>query len=78
MGQCHLTETCVFFTREIGYSPELQAAMRREYCLGDWSRCARLLALDFMPREELPADMIPTDLDQLEQLRRTRSGGGAD
>ncbi len=78
MSQCHLTDTCIFFNVEVGYSPDLQAAMRREYCLGDNSRCARLLALEFMPREEVPADMIPTDLEQLERLRRARTGGGAD
>ncbi len=78
MSRCHLAEDCVFFNVEVGYSPELQTAMRKEYCLGRFEDCARLLALEFMRREELPADMIPTDHEQLERLSRSRTGGGAD
>lgn len=78
LSTCRLIETCIFFNAEVGYSPDLQAVMRQQYCLGDSSQCARLLALEFMPREELPPDMIPTDHEQLERLRRERTGGGAD
>lgn len=68
MGRCVYTEQCIFFTDEIGYSIDLQAHMRMEYCLTDNTRCARLLAMDKLPLAEIPDDLIPSELERLEQL----------
>lgn len=68
MSLCELTETCVFFNDDVGYSPELQEQMRTTYCRGDNSDCARLRALDDMPRSAVPDDLIPTDHERLAEL----------
>ncbi|MDZ4170284.1 MAG: hypothetical protein U1E26_11620 [Coriobacteriia bacterium] len=78
MVRCIHIETCVFFNDRVGYSPELQESMREEFCVVANSGCARFIAMADMPRDEIPDDLIPTDLEQLERLRRARSGGGAD
>lgn len=68
MSRCEWTEACTFFNDEIGYSPELQADMRAEFCLGDSTHCARLEAIADLPIEEIPDDLIPTDHARLERL----------
>jgi hypothetical protein len=80
MSRCQWAEVCVFFTDEVGYSPELQQKMREEYCLGDNTSCARLLAMEFLPADRIDDDLLPTDLARLALLRSasTTSGGGAD
>ena len=84
MSECQYTPICPFFIAQIGYSPELNAAMKEQYCLGDSSSCARLLALDVVDRvEDVPDDLLPSDHVRLGTLRlevygREGGGGGAD
>lgn len=68
MSRCQWTEVCVFFTDDVGYSPEMQEQMREVYCLGDSSDCARLAAIADLPLEEIPDDLIPTDHERLAVL----------
>ena len=68
MARCRYTETCPFFTAGVGYSPGLFEAMRDRYCLGDSDDCARLLAITVVGRENVPAEMLPTDHETLKRL----------
>ncbi len=68
MTRCSWTETCTFFTDEVGYSIDLQAAMRAQYCLGDNTSCARLHSIDVLPLNRIPDDLIPTDHERLAEL----------
>jgi hypothetical protein len=63
-----MTDVCVFFNDEVGYSIDLQTAMRLQYCLGDSSACARLAARNAISLDYLPDDLIPTENERSEQL----------
>lgn len=66
MPRCAHTETCPFFTAEVGFSPELHDAMKARYCLGDNSDCARLKASEILGGVTLvPTDMLPSDTERL-------------
>ena len=69
MVRCKLTDDCPFFTDVVGYSPELNDAMKQRYCLVDNPECARRRAIDSVGRENVPVEMLPSDLDLLEQLQ---------
>lgn len=68
MNRCALADDCPFFNTDVGFSPDLNEAMRERFCLGDSSGCARLAALAFLPREQVPADLLPTDNDRLQRV----------
>jgi hypothetical protein len=68
MPRCQYTDICIFFTDEIGYSIDLQAAMRIEYCMGDFESCARFQAMPYLQPEEIPDDLIPTDHARVAEL----------
>lgn len=69
MSECVHLRGCVFFSdKGPGYSPELHEAMIARYCRGDSSDCARLLAMECVPRDAVPADLLPTDLDRLAEI----------
>lgn len=73
MARCMHTEICSFFTAEVGYSPELNHAMKERYCLDDNSDCARLLAMDVIGMENVPDEMLPGDHEMLEQFKAARA-----
>lgn len=75
MATCVWTEECVFFSEEVGFSPDLNAAMRQRFCLGDNTGCARLEALAVLPLDEIPDDLLPTDNERLQRLVEERTGG---
>lgn len=60
------------FGEAVGYSPELAELARGAYCYGDWARCARYIAwTDLGVRdEEALADLFPSDMARIDQLRR--------
>lgn len=66
--RCAWTEACSFFTDEVGYSIDLQGTMRASYCMGDNTNCARLDAINYLPFNKIPQDLIPTDHERLQQL----------
>lgn len=68
MSVCEWSKVCPFFADEIGYSIGLFSAFRSEYCYGDQSRCVRLIAVDYLPLNEIPDDLLPTDHERLEEL----------
>ena len=74
MPRCSHTETCAFFTADVGYSPELNHAMKERYCLGNSSACVRLLAAAIIGMENVPDDMLPSDERTLEEIKRRAKG----
>jgi hypothetical protein len=68
MAKCEYTTECVFFTDEVGYSPELWDEMRAAYCLVGDRTCALLRVLACMVREDIPDDLIPTDAARADEL----------
>ena len=71
MTRCEFTDTCTFFIDEVGYSPELNEAMKRQFCLEDNSKCARRLAIEIVGRENVSDEMLPTDEDTLDEIKRS-------
>lgn len=77
MAECIRTETCIFFTDEVGYSPELWDEMRAAFCLVGDKSCARFRLLAYMTAEEVPRDLIPTDAERADALiAECEAGGG--
>lgn len=68
VARCEYTDICPFFIDEVGYSIDLQATMRIEFCLTDSTECARLAAMDVLPLEEIPDDLLPTEHERLAKL----------
>lgn len=74
MARCIWTDGCVFFTDEVGYSPELWGEMKAAFCLSDNSGCARLRLMDHVPADQIPDDLIPTDNERADQIIETAKG----
>ncbi len=65
---CAYRESCLFFEHGVGYSPELNRSMKQRFCLKDSAGCARFIALEAIGRDDVPADLLPSDRDRLEDM----------
>ena len=67
MHACKNKAACPFFN-DGGYSPALNDAMRKRYCLANNPECARRKAIEALGREAVPHDLLPTDYERLDSL----------
>ena len=68
MPECQYMPVCPFFCVEVGYSPQLLQSMKQQYCFGDKTHCARLLAIDIVAIDDVPDDLLPSDIERLDGL----------
>ena len=68
MHACTNTETCPFFNDGVGYSPQLNDAMKKRFCLCNNPECARRKAIEALGRDGVPLDLLPTDYERLDVL----------
>lgn len=57
MAECECLSTCLFFNDKMADKPATSEMLKRRYCLGDNSGCAR-----FIVRQALGANKVPTNL----------------
>lgn len=57
MGRCRYLDSCAFFNDVVVLPDFAEEALRKQYCLGDFERCKRKMALD--AGEEVPDNMVP-------------------
>ncbi len=68
MGECECLASCGFFSERIANMPVMAQMTKERYCLGDNSRCARYIIFKALGREQIPADLFPSELYLAERL----------
>ena len=59
MADCELLKICVFFNAREEKYPVATARLKKDYCRGDNSGCARYLVYRVLGKEAIPEDLIP-------------------
>lgn len=70
MTDCELTTKCLFFNDKMANMPSTANMMKRKYCQGDFEHCARYIVCKALGRENVPADLTPSQADRAKQLVR--------
>jgi hypothetical protein len=66
MSECERLQTCPFFSGKIAAMPSVAELMKKCYCFGDKTKCARYqLVLAGLP---VPLDLLPNDNEQASRL----------
>ncbi len=69
VSKCDRYAECPFFNgRLANYAPAIVDSMKREFCNGDYERCARYRVFQELGKGYAPADMTPIDQDQADQI----------
>lgn len=65
MAKCKMIDECPFHGGRLSqYSPSVVESMKRFYCEGGQSLCARYKIITTLGKEHVPMDLSPNDMDQ--------------
>jgi len=61
MAECERLDECPFFNDRLNNMPPVAEAMKRRYCMRNYTLCARYVVKSFLGRKHVPADLFPSD-----------------
>ncbi|MEQ8170480.1 MAG: hypothetical protein ABRQ38_16455 [Candidatus Eremiobacterota bacterium] len=64
MGNCECLERCPFFNNKMPDRPATAELMKKKYCQGDNSQCARYIIFKKLGSSKVPIDLYPSQLDK--------------
>jgi len=70
MADCELIAACPFFNDKMADMPSMAALLKKQYCNGQPSNCARYQVRQKLGKEKVPADLFPNQNDRVRQLMK--------
>jgi len=67
MADCKMTSECLFFNDKMANMPSTASMMKRKYCRGDFTHCARYIVQAALGKENVPADLTPSQAEKAKQ-----------
>jgi len=61
MADCPLLPACQFFTGKMENMPSVSLYLKKQYCQGDNTTCARWMVFSALGREKVPGDLFPNE-----------------
>lgn len=68
MGNCELISKCIFFNDKMANMPSTANMLKKKYCQGDHTKCARYVVCKALGREKVPGDLTPSQMDKARLL----------
>jgi hypothetical protein len=68
MADCEMLAKCIFFNDKMANMPAMAEMLKKKYCRGDNSACARYVVCKSLGREKVPGDLTPSQLDRAQKL----------
>ncbi len=68
MAECECLPKCPFFHDKMESMPALAGMMKKKYCQGDNSTCARFMVFKAKGRDFVPGDLYPSQQDRAKQI----------
>lgn len=65
MAECECLPGCVFFNDKMASIPTTAEMMKKRYCLGDNSKCARHMVKVELGSAKVPADLYPSQVERV-------------
>jgi hypothetical protein len=64
MPDCKLIEGCVFFNDKMQNKPVSAEMLKKNFCKGKNTHCARYIVFEALGKENVPADLFPNDIER--------------
>ena len=68
MSECECLPRCPFFNDVMSDMPSTADRMKRKFCLGDNSNCARYLVFKALGSPNVPATLFPMQKERAQEL----------
>jgi hypothetical protein len=68
MAECECLPKCPFFHDKMESMPSVAGMMKKKYCQGDNSTCARFMVFEAKGRDFVPADLYPSQQERAKQI----------
>ena len=68
MSDCECLPKCVFFHDQMADMPATAESMKRRFCRGDSSGCARHMVFAGAGKEKVPADLYPNNVNRAQLI----------
>ncbi len=68
MPDCEMISKCLFFNDKMANMPSTANMLKKKYCKGDFTKCARYVVCKALGREKVPADLTPSQMDKAKLL----------
>lgn len=68
MADCECLPKCPFFNDRMAEKPATAHLMKKHYCQTDNTNCARFMVFKAIGKENVPADLYPSQLDRVPKV----------
>jgi hypothetical protein len=68
MSDCEYVQGCLFFADQLENMPSVSELLKKQYCRGSYTECARYKVLKAVGRERVPTDLFPQHGDRAEVI----------
>ncbi len=68
MADCECLPGCPFFNDKMGDMPSTANLMKKTYCQGNWSTCARHIVFEKLGRDAVPNTLYPNMKDKAMEI----------
>lgn len=68
MTNCECLPKCIFFNDNMAEVPVTAERLKKKYCLGDYSACARYMIFKKLGREHVPENLYPHQVEKAEEI----------
>lgn len=68
MADCECLSKCPFFNDKMKNMPAMAATYKRNYCQGEFAKCARYMVFKALGRDKVPADLFPNQGDRAKAI----------
>ncbi len=73
MADCVCLPRCPFFNDRMADMPATAQLMKKRYCQGDQSNCARHMVFSRLGSEKVPADLYPMQVERAKEVLALRT-----
>ena len=64
MADCKRTAKCLFFNDKMEKTPTTASMMKKKYCQGSFTECARYMVAEALGPDKVPTDLFPGQMDR--------------
>ncbi len=66
--ECAKLPTCIFFNDQMDDMPAVSAVLKKQFCRGTFTECARYRVATALGAGAVPKDLFPTDSARADRL----------